>query len=434
MIKNFLIYVFAAVAFFASSCQGDNKPSSGTSAFRVENDSKPQEETTIEVDNSDKTPVVVDSSNAETLFALEREKLEQKADEALNQREEKVVRVSGTIIGGAGMDITLDKLGGKTNMEPIKTTIINEDGYFELDATTSQEQIFSLRTDKGNMLLWLEGDGNYEVRANINELSKYQVNAPFSYKVREFYLILEEFNERHRKIARREDRYTKAKKAWKIQRVLDSMPYYNSLIEKERAKAIINFINNNRNNPFAAEAANRLDYLKHTKFINDLYQELVKDYPYSSYVKNVGLKLVDFKALAIGNKAPELVMPILNGDNYRLSDLKGKHVLLLFTLSYSDPCLDYGEDLVSIYNQYSSKGFEIYNVALDETREDWSYYINETGANWIVVSDQLGQKTTAFDYYIAHDYPMTYMIDDEGRIAAKFLTVQEVDQYLSENL
>ena len=433
MNNTFLILPLLALVPFLFSCQGETKTSSGTSSYRVENNDK-EDDTKIEVDNSDKTPVVVDSNNTEVLFAMEREKIEQKAIAELEKREEQVVRVSGTIIGGAGMDITLDKLGGKTNMEPIKTTIINEDGYFELDATTSQEQIFSLRTDKGNMLLWLEGGGNYEVRANIDELSKYQVNAPFSFKVREFYLILEEFNERNRKLAQREERYSKAKKAWKVKRILDSMPIYNAQIEKDRAAAIINFINNNRSNPFAAEAANRLDYLKHTKFIEDLYEELVAKYPHSSYVKNVGLKLVDFKALAIGKEAPELVMPDLDGVNYRLSDQKGKHVLILFTLSFSDPCLDYGEDLVSVYNKYSSKGFEVYNIALDETPEDWNYYISETGANWIVVSDQLGQKSTAFDYYIAHDYPMTYMIDDEGKIAAKFLTVQEVDQYLSENL
>ncbi|MGB0432395.1 MAG: peroxiredoxin family protein [Bacteroidia bacterium] len=212
------------------------------------------------------------------------------------------------------------------------------------------------------------------------------------------------------------------------------MPYYNSQTEKERASAIKNFVNNNRNSPFAAEAANRLDYLKHTAFLEELYLELLEKFPYSSYVKNMGIKLVDFKAMAVGKEAPELVMPDINGTNYRLSDNKGKHVLVLFSFAFSEPCKNYAVELAPIYHQYSSKGFEVYNVAVDEMEENLQLYLDETKAPWPVVSDLLGQKSTAFDYYIAHDFPMSYMIDDKGNITGKFFTVNDVEDYLKKNL
>ncbi|MGB0430940.1 MAG: hypothetical protein ACPGLV_10745, partial [Bacteroidia bacterium] len=138
------------LAILIGSCASDPKSSSGTSSHIISptEDSKTETE---EIDNSDKAPLVIDSNNTEMLIELEKDKVKQKSEDLLASRPERTVRVSGTIIGGAGMDITLDKLGGKTNMEPIKTTIINEDGYYELDAKTSQEQIFALRTDSGNM-------------------------------------------------------------------------------------------------------------------------------------------------------------------------------------------------------------------------------------------------------------------------------------------
>ncbi len=425
--KNLPILLFALL--FLASC-GEDQTKSGTSDHRIVQST---DDNSSEVDNSTKAPLVVDSNNTEVLNEMEREKIAQKADEILANRPEQIVRVSGTIIGGAGMDITLDKLGGKTNMEPIKTTIINEDGYFELDATTSQEQIFALRTDAGNMILFLDG-GNYEVNANIEELSKYQVNAPMSYKVRDYYLILEEFNGRFDKIKKREDRYTKKKVAWKVKRLLDSMPYYNAQIEKERAEAIINFINNNRNSPFAAEAANRLDYLRHTAFLEELYNELVQKFPYSSYVKNMGLKLVNFRPMAVGKTAPEIVMPDVDGNNYRLSDFKGKHVLVYFNYSTLEPGIQFSRDLAPIYHQYNSKGFEVFNVFVGEMEENFRLYVEESEAPWPVVSDLLGQKSTAFDYYIAHEFPMTYMIDANGKIAAKFLSLADIEAYLKKNL
>ena len=45
----------------------------------------------------------------------------------------------------------------------------------------------------------------------------------------------------------------------------------------------------------------------------------------------------------------------------------------------------------------------------------------------------MGQNSTVFDHYVAHDYPMTYLVDKNGIIADKFLTIKELDQYLSKN-
>lgn len=427
--KN-LLYLCLFIATL-SACDNKKGAVSGKSDLIVkQTDDK---EKTENNDSNSLTNNNLDTTQAEVKYELKRQEVQQTAEEKLATRPEKQVRVSGTIIGGEGMSITLDKLGGRNNMEPIKTTIINEDGYFELDAMSNEEQIYDLRTDSGNIVLFL-GPGNYDVKANIHKLNDFQVNAPMSYKVRDFFLILEDFNARNEKINKREERYTKQKKAWKVQRILDSLPIYNKMIEEDRAKAIIDFVNNNRNSPFAAEAANRLDYLRHTKFLEDLYEELNAKFPYSSYVKNLGVRLVRYRPLAEGKAAHELVMPDKEGTNYRLSSLKGKYVLVYFTISYSDRCIKQARELKSIYNKYKAKGFEIYNVNLDETYEDWQIYLDNAQPNWIVVSDMLGQKSTAFDYYMAPDVPMTYLIDPQGKIAAKFLEPADLEKILSQKL
>lgn len=424
--KN-LLTLLCLLLLVATSC-GPNGPKSGKSDLAVG-----QNTGTPLADSGATAPELLDTGSADARYEAVRERLKNKAEQLLLSREPKQVRINGTILGGVGMSITLNKLGGESNYEPLVTTIINEDNYFELSTNSNQEQIYSLSTDSGNIVLFLD-NGNYDLKANINDLSKFQVNAPMSYKVQELFLILETFNERYEKLSKRQDKYAKAKKAWKVQRMLDSMPYYNNLIEQERAKALKNFIDNNRNSPLAAEAANRLDFLKHTNYVEALYDELVKKYPYSSYVKNLGMKLIRYLPMALGKNAPELVMPSADGTNYRLSSLKGKYVLVLLTVGYSPQCVAEANALTDIYNIYHNRGFEIYNVALDETEDDLKAWLASTQAPWIVVCDQLGTKSSVFDHYMAYEYPMSYLIDPDGKLVEKFMEAGELKAFLSANL
>ena len=426
-------YLLLSFLLVLSACDGDNKPKSGVSSVVLPTKKKEQEVATPtkdEITNSDSAGVV----NVEEEYVRRETAVKEVVEQRLTAREEKAVRVSGTLLNAQGLSITLEKLGGRKNYEPISTTIINEDGYFELDAKTNQEQIFNLKTDEGNIILFLDG-GNYEVNGDIKELSKYKVDAPESYKVRDFFLILESFNEIRDKLKKREQRYTEEKKAWKIQRMLDSMHIINAKIEKQRSGALMNFVEQNRTSVVAALALNRLDFLKHTAFIEEVYTGLLEKYPYSDYVKDVGVKLVRTRHLAVGKEAPDLTMADIKGVNHKLSDLRGKYVLLTFTAAFSKTCIDQAKDLTPIYNRFQPKGFEIYNVSIDEMQEEWVRYIEESGnIPWIVVSDLLGQKTTAFDKYLAFEYPMTYMIDDKGIIIDKFLFPEEVEDLLEEKL
>ena len=72
-----------------------------------------------------------------------------------------------------------------------------------------------------------------------------------------------------------------------------------------------------------------------------------------------------------GQFAAEIALPTITGDTLRLSDFKGKIVLLDFWASWCGPCRAANKGLGKIYDKFSDKGFEIYSVSLDQEKDSW---------------------------------------------------------------
>ena len=127
----------------------------------------------------------------------------------------------------------------------------------------------------------------------------------------------------------------------------------------------------------------------------------------------------------VGKPAPELTMPGTDGKPLSISGFKGKYVLVDFWASWCRPCREENPEMVKLYQQYKDRGFEIFGVSLDESREQWLQAIEKDGLPWRHVSDLQGAASPAVQLYKVQAIPMTVILDKEGKILAK--------QYLSEN-
>lgn len=105
-----------------------------------------------------------------------------------------------------------------------------------------------------------------------------------------------------------------------------------------------------------------------------------------------------------------------NGNTVRLSELKGKVVLLDFWATWCGPCkmtIPYVEQL---YEDYENKGVEVIGVNLDQGVEESTIieFVKEKGMKYLVIRDASGNVSSK---YGVTSIPRFFFIDKQGRIA-----------------
>ena len=167
----------------------------------------------------------------------------------------------------------------------------------------------------------------------------------------------------------------------------------------------------------------------------DLYKT-VRDSTITRYANNDFVKHVDQKVrsvIAVGSEAPDIVMAGRDGKELRLSDLRGKVVLIDFWASWCRPCRAENPNVVRLYNRYHDRGFEIFSVSLDNNRDAWLRAIEADGLVWSNhVSDLRGWSSAAGRLYGISSIPATVLVDREGRVLARNLRGQQLEQKLKE--
>lgn len=134
-----------------------------------------------------------------------------------------------------------------------------------------------------------------------------------------------------------------------------------------------------------------------------------------------------------GQNSPEIILPDADGKEIALSSLKGKVVLLQFWAAVDRNSRVLNPALAEAYQKYKNKGFEIYQVSLDENRIEWIDAIDKDGLKWINVGDMKGSIQAVQNYNI-QAIPYNYLLDTEGKIVAQNLKGPGLDRALAKIL
>ena len=149
-----------------------------------------------------------------------------------------------------------------------------------------------------------------------------------------------------------------------------------------------------------------------------------------------GKKIANFIRLnkdpKIGEQFADFEMSDQNGKTKKLSDLKGKTILLEFWSSSCGPCRQENPNLVKTYKKFNPKGFEVFAVSLDEEKDSWVRAIEKDSLNWEHVSDLKGNDNEASLIYGVNGIPDNFLIDHNGIIIGRNLRGDKLNEKLEE--
>lgn len=174
---------------------------------------------------------------------------------------------------------------------------------------------------------------------------------------------------------------------------------------------------------FAAVATSLNNFYPHANRSKNLYNIVIKGMKNTRTPQQKTIELPEDKIVETG--VIDISLRDIKGNIRKLSDLKGKVVLLDFSVYQTQTGAPHNLMLRELYNKYASQGLEIYQVSLDADEHFWK--TSADNLPWVCVRDENGIYSTTAAVYNVKQVPAFFLVNRNNELSARGEDVKDIE-------